>query len=89
MIASTQIKDFLGIRRRENPSEFFARIRALAAHFQTIDGMALSLGLESLALILLIPKIWPRGPGSIIALVAGTTIVAVFRLPVETIPPIS
>src|ERR1700736_1834072 len=31
LIASTQIKDFLGLTMPENPSEFFARMKALAA----------------------------------------------------------
>src|SRR6201999_967243 len=30
LIASTQIRDFLGLRLPENPSEFAARIRAIA-----------------------------------------------------------
>jgi sulfate permease, SulP family len=85
LIASTQIKDFLGLRMTENPSEFFARLRALGAHIGTFDPAALTLALVSLALILVIPRIWPRVPGSIVALAVGTAAVALFHLPVETI----
>ena len=85
LIASTQIKDFLGLRMKENPSEFFARLTAIAGHIGAIDGLALGLALASLAIILLVPRLLPRLPGSIIALLAGTAAVAIFRLPVETI----
>src|SRR5580658_4919078 len=85
LIASTQIKDFLGLRMTENPSEFFARLRVLGEHLGTFDPTALALALVSLALILFVPKLWPRVPGSIVALVLGTAAVAIFHLPVETI----
>ena len=32
LIASTQIKDFLGLKMPENPSEFFTRMKAIAEH---------------------------------------------------------
>jgi len=60
LIASTQIKDFLGLPMKENPSEFFARIRAIAASLGTIDWTSFALALSSLALILLVPKLVPR-----------------------------
>jgi sulfate permease, SulP family len=84
LIASTQIKDFLGLRV-ETPSEFFARMAAIAGALDTVDARALGLAAGSLALILLVPKWLPRLPGSIVALVTGTLLVAVFGLPVETI----
>ncbi len=85
LIASTQIKDFLGLRMRENPSEFFARLRALARCIDTTDPFAISLGVLSLGLILVVPRFWPRVPGSVVALFVGTSAVALFHLPVETI----
>ena len=85
LIASTQIKDFLGLKMKENPSEFFARLTAIARHIRAIDGFAFALALGSLCIILFVPKLFPKLPGSIIALLAGTVAVAIFRLPVETI----
>ena len=85
LIASTQIKDFLGIKMKDNPSEFFARLSAIAAHIGTMDRLAFALALGSLCIILFVPKWVPRLPGSIVALLAGAAAVAVFRLPVETI----
>src|SRR5665213_1921197 len=37
LIASTQIKDFLGMKMKENPSEFIARVKAIATHLNAID----------------------------------------------------
>ena len=85
LIASTQIKDFFGLPMKENPSEFFARMRALGDHLGTTNLTALAVGLGSLALIIFIPKFFPRVPGSIVALLAATLVAALFRLPVETI----
>ncbi len=85
LIASTQIKDFLGLRMKENPSEFFARLKALAANMGTTDLTAVALALGSLAVILTLPRWLPRIPGSIAALILGTLAVALFQLPVETI----
>jgi len=85
LIASTQIKDFLGLRIDGSPSEFFARMGAIAAAIDTVSPVALALGACSLALVVLVPRWVSRLPGSIVALLAGTTAVAVFHLPVETI----
>ena len=85
LIASTQIKDFLGLTLAGNPSEFFARMGAIGGALSTIDPLAVGLATGSLALILLVPKWIPRLPGSIVALLAGTAAVAVFGLPVDTI----
>lgn len=85
LIASTQIKDFLGLKMKENPSEFFDRLRAIAAQIQTVDWTTLALAAGSLAVIVFTPRWIPRLPGSIVALTAGTAAVAAFGLPVETI----
>jgi len=85
LIASTQIKDFMGMKTRENPSEFFARMKGIAENLGGFDALSLGLGLASLAMILLIPKLFPKVPGSIVALFTATAAVAVFKLPVDTI----
>jgi SulP family sulfate permease len=85
LIASTQIKDFLGLRITESPSEFFTRMALIAQSVHTVDGLALGLATASLALVLIVPKWKPRIPGAIVALIAGTAAVAVLQLPVETI----
>ena len=85
LIASTQIKDFLGMRIPEPPSAFLERMAALAASIGMVDPIAVALAIGSLVLILFTPRWFPRVPGSIVALVAGTAAVGLFQLPVETI----
>lgn len=85
LIATTQVRDFFGLRMGEPPSEFFARMRALAEGMPTLDPFALALGAASLALVLLVPRWLPRVPGSVVALGVGAAAVGLFNLPVETI----
>jgi SulP family sulfate permease len=85
LIASTQIKDFLGLKMKESPSEFFARLTAIAHNLGTLDWAACGLAAASLVVILVEPRLIPRLPGSIVALLAGTAAVVLFDLPVETI----
>jgi SulP family sulfate permease len=85
LIASTQIRDFFGLRLEHNPSEFFSRMEQLAVHAGTISLPATALGIGSIAIILLMPRISKRIPGAIVALVAGTAAAYLLKLPVETI----
>ncbi|MGB8259524.1 MAG: SulP family inorganic anion transporter [Terracidiphilus sp.] len=85
LIASTQIKDFLGLRTPPVPSEFLPRIKLLIAHAASFNPWALGLGLGTLAILLIIPRITKRVPASIVALLACTAVAAFFHLPVETI----
>jgi sulfate permease, SulP family len=85
LIASTQIKDFLGLQTPAVPSEFLGRLEILGKHIATMRWQTVTISLLSLAIILLIPRLAPRIPGSIIALFAGTLAVALLHLPVETI----
>ncbi len=85
LIASTQIRDFLGLKPGEIPSDFVGRMAALLSHLSTIDVTTAIVGAVSLGIICLWPRITKRIPGSIVALLAGTTLVVMLRLPVETI----
>lgn len=85
LIASTQIRDFFGLKLEHNPGEFFARMRELIGHASTISVSATVLSLVALVVILLTPKVTRRIPGYIVALLAGTIGAALLHLPVETI----
>jgi SulP family sulfate permease len=85
LIASTQIKDFLGLRMPGSPSEFFERMAAITEALPTFTPAAVGLGVAALAIILVLPRWQPRVPGSIAALVLCTGAAALFGLPVDTI----
>jgi SulP family sulfate permease len=86
LIASTQIKDFLGLRvDGKVPSEFIERMRFIAENLNTADYLAFAIALASLAVILLFPRITKRVPGSIVALLGATACVGLLGIPVETI----
>ena len=85
LIASTQIKDFLGLKTGTVPSEFLARIKLLIEHLGTAQWQTVAVSCISLALILLWPRWNKRIPGSIVALFLCTGAVLAFHSPVETI----
>src|SRR4029453_8177634 len=65
LIASTQIKDFLGLGIAQVPREFFSRMAALPGSLNSVNGVPLALAVGSLAVVLLTPRLVPRLPGSI------------------------
>ncbi len=85
LIASTQIKDFFGLRTGPVPSEFLPRMKLLAASFGSFNRASLGIGIATLAILILLPRFTRRVPASIIAVVACTAAAAWFHLPVETI----
>jgi len=85
LIASTQIKDFLGLTTPAIPSEFLPRMAMLFRYGDTARWQTVAIAVTSLAVILLWPRVTKRVPGTIIALFAATAVVAGLQLPVETI----
>jgi SulP family sulfate permease len=85
LIASTQIKDFLGLRIGAVPSEFFPRMKMLVEHFASLNWAALGMGAGTLAILLLFPRFTRRVPASIVALLFCTAASVWLHLPVETV----
>src|ERR1700693_3554236 len=85
IIASTQIKDFFGLKVDHMPGEFWARLETLGRNFGTISYTETLLGVWALIVILFCVRRLPKVPGYIVALVVGTALVWVLKLPVETI----
>jgi SulP family sulfate permease len=85
IIASTQIKDFFGLKIDKVPGDSLARMEVLARNFRTLTPAATILGVLALLLILACMRYVKRVPGYIIALFAGTALVVWLKLPVETI----
>ena len=85
LIASTQIRDFFGLRLETVPGEFLPRLQQLAAAWDTWSPEATALAVTALATIFVTNRVSKRVPGSIVALCLGTIAVAVLELDVETI----
>src|SRR5579863_5347352 len=85
IIASTQIKDFFGVKLDNMPGDFLGRIEVLARHFGSLSLLETGLGIFSLLVIVAFMRFVKRVPGMIMALFAATALVVLFKLPVETI----
>ncbi len=85
LIASTQIRDALGLRITENTSEFIARMSAIWRHLDTITPAAAGITVFVLGVILLTNRYVKVVPGTIVGLIAGTIGVWMLKLPVETV----
>jgi sulfate permease, SulP family len=79
-IMATQTGDFLGIHTDEPaPREFIERLGWLAAHLTDVNVPTLVLSAACLLVIVLWPRLGlKRVPGSIVAMIAATVVVAAF-----------
>lgn len=84
LIASTQIKDFLGLQIEHVPGEFVGRMHAIITHFDTISATSTLLAVGALAVVIVCMRYFKKVPGSIVAMLLGTIVVAL-GLSVETI----
>jgi len=85
LIASTQIKDFLGLKTGAVPSNFLPRMKVLAQQIGTVQPQTVILASVTLAVILLWPRINRRVPGSIIAVFGCTAVATMLHLHLDTI----
>src|SRR5262245_19574560 len=85
LIASTQIRDFFGLRIAQVPSAFAARLATLAAHAATWSPWAAGFSVSALALMIVLRRAAPRIPGTIVALVLGTIAALLVGAPIDTI----
>lgn len=84
-LLSTQINDLLGLNIANIPSEFIPKWGAYISNFANINWWAAGIGILTIVISVLWPKINKKIPGSLIALIVTTLIVIVFKLPVNTI----
>jgi sulfate permease, SulP family len=85
LIASTQIRDFLGLRMTENPGELIQRLSAISTHLSTISPHATGLAATTLAVVIVTNKYIKGVPGTLAGLAAGTLLAWLMQLPVETV----
>ncbi|MFZ1624160.1 MAG: SulP family inorganic anion transporter [Gammaproteobacteria bacterium] len=85
IIASSQVKDFLGLRTGKVPADFLLQWGTYWQALDSISWTTLIVGAASLAVIILLRRIAPRAPGFLIAVVGASVAVTLLGLPVETI----
>ncbi|MCI9172629.1 SulP family inorganic anion transporter [uncultured Duncaniella sp.] len=85
-IFSTQINDFFGLGLKNVPSEFIPKWGMYISNFSRIDFTTLAVGIVSLLIIVLTPKISRRLPGALLAIIIVTAVVTLIPgVHVETI----
>lgn len=85
IIASSEVKDFLGLSIDKVPADFLPKWQAYLGALGSVHATTLAIGLGSLLLILGLRKVAPRVPGFLVAVVVASIAVALLHLPVETI----
>ncbi|WP_346930712.1 sulfate permease [Clostridium sp.] len=84
-LLSTQIKDFLGLNIENVPAEFIPKWQSYFANMNTLNIIALLVGIGCILIMVYWPRVNKTIPGSVIALILSTVVVQLFNLPVETI----
>jgi SulP family sulfate permease len=85
IIASSQVRDFLGLRMATVPADFLPKWSAYLGAIRTIDTPTVAIGASALAITLILRWMSPRIPGFLVAIVVTSAIVVVSGLHVETI----
>ncbi|MBI3447527.1 MAG: STAS domain-containing protein [Acidobacteria bacterium] len=85
LIASTQLKDFLGLKIENVPGDFIGRISWIAAGIGTFSPLAAVLATSSVVVIFMTRRYVPRISGTVLVLVVGTALAWALSLPLETI----
>ncbi len=85
VIFSTQIKDALGLRIDNVPSDFIQKWIIYFKHITTINYFALLITFLSILVTLFSKKITTKIPGAFISILLATISVQVFKIPVTTI----
>lgn len=80
-----QIKDFLGLNMGAVPAEFLTKLVAYSHTLGSINYITLAIGILALLIQIFWPKVSKKIPGSLVAIIVTTLLVAIFKLPVKTI----
>lgn len=85
IIASTQVKDFFGLKIDQVPSDFIPKWITYFTHLHTINLATLLIGASALTLIILMRRFTPKLPSYLIVVVLTAVVVALLKLPIDTI----
>lgn len=78
-IFTTQIKDLLGLTIENVPADFIEKWAAYAQNIASIDWWSAMIGVLSIIIIVLMPRVSKKLPGSLIAIVLMTLLALVLR----------
>ena len=78
-IFTTQIKDLLGMDMAQVPSDFIEKWIAYAHNLGSIDLWSTIVGLASVAIIALLPRLSSKVPGSLVAIIVMTVAVLLLQ----------
>lgn len=85
IIASSQIKDFFGLKIAQVPADFVEKWKEYFFHAYSVDVCSIIIGLFTLCAIYLLRKWMPKLPRYLIALIFSAVIVQILSLNVATI----
>ncbi|EMH4162423.1 C4-dicarboxylic acid transporter DauA [Pluralibacter gergoviae] len=79
-IATMQVKDFLGLQLSQSPEHYWQKVAALAAALPTINPGDTAIGVTTLAVLILWPRLGLRLPGHLPALLVGCAVMGAVNL---------
>ena len=80
-----QLKDFFGLTFENAPVETVEKLEEVIRTFHTANWTAVGVGCLALAVLILWPRLFPKIPASLIAVIVTAAAVKLLRLPVNTI----
>ncbi len=80
-----QIKDFLGLTFKNSPVETVDKVKEIASSITTINPQAAIIGVVTLLILVLLPKVLKKIPPSLIAILVSALLVKCLNLDVLTI----
>ena len=85
IIATSQLKDLLGLQIANLPADFLHKLPALWAARDTLNLFAFGTGLATIGLIVLFRRLAPKWPGLVVAVGLTSAAAVLFAWPVESI----
>lgn len=85
IIATSQLKDFLGLAVEQVPADFLEKIPVLWEARETLSLPTVAIAIVTLVLIVVLRRVAPRFPGLVVAVGIGSALVVYLNLPVETL----
>ena len=85
IIFTSQVKDFFGLDIASLPADFVQKWISYASSFLTANLPTVAIGLGSLVILMLWPRVTHKIPAPLIAIILMTAVVQFFEIPVPTI----